>query len=595
MSNYRQKFVVLAFLTAMLGGTSCSLNPVNKSGTTVTITLPAKGGNPNGQVRAGGVGEGFASVANMSSPPSSLSEFQCFGVNITGPGIPEFATGGQHRPRACPGSSTPYFGIIGGLVPVSSGGTLTITVPPGADRLIQVFGVKSLVGCPAVMDIVNSGSGDDNIGHPYEIGTFRGAISGPTNVDVSVAYNSSNPKQMTCDNSSSAHLVVPFEMVDRSLSSDDGGAVTFDRSITPLNTSDFDGQVSYLAEIVAENNDASSKTIEIVDSSSTVRGSVTLASGTSNTLFRFAFTPTAGSNQYRVRLPVTAADDLVRVYMAKILVFQRYATKTRIFIPMAAYKPGLFVNTDNGGTVDTTNSTSYGSTPTNTPMWRRNSNAFSQPDGSLPFEFGVVLAATSGGTAFATLYDDVATSTIAGSALSTASTSLTYLSTTLSNASFPESNKFHVQIKTDNGSYVAKLYRAFLSVKLTNLSHGEVYYRVATHLQGTTSTVDGSTQRARIDVSSFSNPNVYTDVNIVGCTTCTGQSFDFMNNVNLDTHNGSALAISGGSQTSTTFDVYRSSSSVNLGNDDRVWARYFVSTATTIDATQSMIVVRFNK
>lgn len=74
---------------------------------------------------------------SLSSVPNSTSEFTCVALNVTGAGI-EAAQG---------------LGIVSTMVAASTGGTLTLEVPIGRQRLFQVIGLQSASGaCPSEVD-----------------------------------------------------------------------------------------------------------------------------------------------------------------------------------------------------------------------------------------------------------------------------------------------------------------------------------------------------------------------------------------------------------------------------------------------------------
>ncbi len=104
---------------------ACSLS----SGTPrIRVSMPAQ----NGQMGLG-FGSGLLSAGAPPPHPAAYSGFHCFGLNVTGPGVPP-AAWCAHDPMA---------GTFGGLAPFS-GGSVSVRVPSGPSRKVQ------LVGCPAI-------------------------------------------------------------------------------------------------------------------------------------------------------------------------------------------------------------------------------------------------------------------------------------------------------------------------------------------------------------------------------------------------------------------------------------------------------------
>lgn len=124
--------------------------------------------------------------SNLDSDPTVLSDFDCFGVNVSGPGI-------LPDPNVTCTDQTDAPAIIGGFVP-NGNTSIDLLVPAGPGRNIQIFGVKSLVGCPNLHDMLHDGAINfSNIGHFYTIGGTQADIFADANVDIKVTYNSASP------------------------------------------------------------------------------------------------------------------------------------------------------------------------------------------------------------------------------------------------------------------------------------------------------------------------------------------------------------------------------------------------------------------
>jgi hypothetical protein len=129
-----------AFLVA------CSLQPVNRA-QKVTIHIDAAGGASIGSERYG--------VTVKSTPttvPGSLSGFDCLGVNVTGPGIPDSSQHPENvdlklvfdrllrRESYCS-----YRGILAGPLVPGVAKDIQLVVPPGP-RIIQLVGFQQVNG-----------------------------------------------------------------------------------------------------------------------------------------------------------------------------------------------------------------------------------------------------------------------------------------------------------------------------------------------------------------------------------------------------------------------------------------------------------------
>lgn len=84
--------------------------------------------------------------------PASVADFDCYGVLVTGPGIPGEASDGKPEDDALPRTNhCTYPGVASSFVAASAAKTkLEVTIPRGSDRLIQVVGLEDPAGegCP---------------------------------------------------------------------------------------------------------------------------------------------------------------------------------------------------------------------------------------------------------------------------------------------------------------------------------------------------------------------------------------------------------------------------------------------------------------
>lgn len=106
-------------------------------------------------------------LVSLSAPPASATGFKCYAVNVTGPGIfdssanpnpnhlVEFDETVKDPNRFCnyPGVQTPPILLDG-----SGGANVSLPVPPGGIRLIQVVGVNDPALCSGSLDQSSGGS-----------------------------------------------------------------------------------------------------------------------------------------------------------------------------------------------------------------------------------------------------------------------------------------------------------------------------------------------------------------------------------------------------------------------------------------------------
>lgn len=98
-----------------------------------------------------------APSASSPAPPTTLGQFKCFILNVMGPGIPSRETPDPNDlpfetrfAHAAQGAPTAYEGIISAPFTLALGapGTVSIDVPAGAGRVVQVIGLRPVNNTP---------------------------------------------------------------------------------------------------------------------------------------------------------------------------------------------------------------------------------------------------------------------------------------------------------------------------------------------------------------------------------------------------------------------------------------------------------------
>jgi hypothetical protein len=387
-------------------------------------------------------------------------------------------------------------------------------------------------------------------------------------------------------------------MVDNGLASATS-STDFFRTVTSLNTADYDGSVSYYFEFVATNTGASSANLHL-KSAGGYSNSYSIPAGvTSPTRYQGTFSPSVASDRYYLRLDATSGAGDVKVYHARMKVRQVGATKTRIYIPMVGSAYNSTSSSDSSGDVANIASSSYQNLSTNAAYWKKNNSNFATIATGTPWTFEAVLTTNdSSKEAFAALFNKATGNRIAESEISTAATSLTSAAGTGSfqsasfadsSANFTDLGEFEVRIKNASGGRTTSIYRAGLWLRLSNLSKGEVYYRASRGI-GTSATLIHDYQRSLFEATSFSNPTVYFE--IVGSNTLSSSSCELFNGGVNDSGTGGAVLVGSSSLNFGTSKALSRSSALSLTSGDRYMSRVnYASGLVTL--IHSLIVVGF--
>jgi outer membrane protein assembly factor BamB len=218
----RSSFIITFFSAYLLSG--CSLAP-NGPTNRIRISLPGGSSLSKDTRKASHLFAGFRGLERIQemlgikmleaanvlpaglpttspgSVPTSPTGYQCFGINVTGPGI----IPGPGIPKdSCVPSNMPGSGIYGGLVYTATGGEIDVDVPPGPSRTIQVFGIQTDGYCPSIPEITSQPLGMHPFQYAYELGRSTVDVVDDTTVKISLSSNSSNAQRMFCDLSSTS-------------------------------------------------------------------------------------------------------------------------------------------------------------------------------------------------------------------------------------------------------------------------------------------------------------------------------------------------------------------------------------------------------
>ena len=308
------------------------------------------------------------------------------------------------------------------------------------------------------------------------------------------------------------NLEFPVELTDLGLASTTS-AHAFARTRTSLNTTNYDGTVTYFFEAIVQNTDSSSKAVTLLNSSDAIVATLNIPSGTGvPTRVRASFTPTAGSNNYRVQLPATSSAGLLEVASARILINQINATKTKIYHPLLAASTGA-VSSDSDGFVDSTTAATYGELAS-TSIFRRQASKLATLSAQNAWELETLVGATGSAEGAVVLYNTTTSEIVANTEATFAAAGPLLVKSPFAegSTSFGLTNENHLyevslRCTAECSTGTIQLYKAGLWVRLTSLDKAQVQFRTGFG-QNVLSTTTLDNQRSLINLSAFSNPVV---------------------------------------------------------------------------------------
>lgn len=122
--------------------------------------------------------------------PKELLDFNCFGILITGSGIPSDSR------LTCTSVQDPN-GLFAGFSSIQEG-SISLNVDPGPKRKIQIFALKTdlSIGCPSLDSILNTPptSRWNGIGQFYEVASTTVDISSDMTLQMKATFDADHPK-----------------------------------------------------------------------------------------------------------------------------------------------------------------------------------------------------------------------------------------------------------------------------------------------------------------------------------------------------------------------------------------------------------------
>lgn len=356
--------------------------------------------------------------------------------------------------------------------------------------------------------------------------------------------------------------------------------VTFTRTATPLNAANYDGTCVYEFEIVAINSNATNAyDISLYDATNAaVKATVSVTKDTTSTRYRSApFSPAAGNNIYQVRIAASEAANDIKVYLARIVVTQTAATKTRIQVPLVANAYGTTSNSD-GYLTDFSAGASYTQgNPGRYAYWKRDDAAWGTVSG---YALEAVLSTNdASGTAYAILNNVTDAADVTESEVHSHSNGAYELVTqSLTSAgNFHDGDTYQLLIK-GTGTYQGWLAMASVYLTVAGMSKGECYWLVGRSIVAGTAGVDLFTGRAKADLSLYSSPVLCHEATVLEATA--GEAKLHLHEEGTsDSATAHAADLTNSTLTpGTTKGIVRSAALSGVTDGDRIWARKDAST-----------------
>lgn len=373
----------------------------------------------------------------------------------------------------------------------------------------------------------------ENSGGPYGVITNVGTnsyIDTSAVADVSYYYvvtgvyadNSISPvsNEANINRSGSLKLQVPIELTDTRLASSDLTDVTFQRTMTSLNTDDYDGVTSYEFEVIAKNSDSSSHNIYLVDEGNVEIASILLPANTTDyTRLRTSFAPNIGSDKYRIKISTSTFAAQVEVNSAKILVNQSNASKTKLYFPLLSVSQ---IPSANDGEVFAHSTMALDfSSPNSRIQFLRQANDLENLTDFNAWELEAIVSTTGTAEGVVALNNNDVGQLVYGTYTRFSNNALTLANIPIDEgvANFNSSNEGHlyeIQIMCEYNcsSGTVALHKAGLWVKLENLTKAISYYRMAGLQDPQGSSTDYYDDRIYLDLSLYSNPLLYFEADL---------------------------------------------------------------------------------
>ena len=239
-----------------------------------------------------------------------------------------------------------------------------------------------------------------------------------------------------------------------------------------MNTTDYDGTVTYGLEVVAQNSQSTTSTVTLVNGAGNTTATLTIPANTfSLTRMRVAFTPTVGYDEYRISLPATANADSVVIQSARVLVDQINASKTKIYIPLLS--SSLQATHDDNAPIETATATTFNQLAS-ASIYRKDTSNLADLASENAWEFEALASTTAGSRSSVVLYNVTQGGVVNDTQSTLASSSIGLIHAPFSDGTTnfdAEGNQIEVSIRCDincGTSSTVSLYKAGLWFALRN-------------------------------------------------------------------------------------------------------------------------------
>lgn len=448
------------------------------------------------------LGESFCSLTSTKAETKTLSITSP--INLAG-GTIVFA----------PGAASATYSSITGTTNVLANGTATSTVSIN----LQDAGQNPIPG--VVPTFTATDGGNDNVYNSCSVTNASGnSTCTMTSLSPEVKtlrltsplFNDGGTVKFL---SPGMNIMVPIDLIDRGVASSTTATI-FDRSLYPLTTTDYVATANdYYFEIIAQNTNATTNfTVNLLGNANVVLSTITVPMNTaaSTRIRSTAITMPAGTNNLKVRVNATTAANQVILLAAKLIIKQTAATKTKLWYPLTHYDHSGYTNAVLGQVFSTT-STTLVNNLTYSTQWNRNDALFTELDSSAYKLEAVMSSNNAAGTASLALHnvtDNIAvassTGSITGTAYAWASAPLTDSSTFLNNKTY------EIRLRSNNAAYTSYLFKAGVSITLTNLSKAEIANRIYMRRSSAASAMLGG-GRLIWEAADYAHPKIFFETN----------------------------------------------------------------------------------
>lgn len=310
-------------------------------------------------------------------------------------------------------------------------------------------------------------------------------------------------------------IEVPIELTDLPLASSSSEAIAFERTLTSIDPARYDGTVSYFFEVIARNDDAVARDIELIDQDGSLHATISVPGlTTEETRIRTAFSAPGARSVFRLRLAQTSAEQSLFVVRSLVLIRQTGATRTRLYIPLVSASDSMSLSQPNQS-LFSTSSTTLTKLP-QALLWLRELSSYRRLRDFNGLEIEAVVSTTGSASGQFVLYNRDRNEEVSPTRtrffendLSLARTQFSHRTPTFDIANEGEHFELRLKCEYQCGSGEARMHKAGLWIDLENLTEALVFYRAASAQNNLTSAGPLPNWRTYLDLNAFSQSEVY--------------------------------------------------------------------------------------